>query len=338
VADGDPVSSPKRTLEAATPNAPTVSVIICAYTTNRWDLLVDSVSSVLDQTLPPREVFVCIDHNPELYRRAQAHWRSHSRVRVIENRYGGRLGSARTTAAELASGSLIAFLDDDAAAEPDWLRTLVAAMADPSVVATGGAPLPIFSRPRPRWIPLECDWVFGCAYRGLPESTAPVRHVIGASMCVRREELHAIGYFHSDDHDDMDMCHRLLHNYADRQILYVPDAVVHHYVHPERLTWSYFWRRCFSVNRGKVGAFAGMGAARNLRAERQFVRRSLRTGVYAGFKEWGSGDVGGLWRALSLVAGIVLAAVGYGFGHVELAGRRLIGGVPLSPPSPDEKR
>ena len=79
------------------------------------------------------------------------------------------------------------------------------------VVAVGGAPMPEFEGARPRWFPFEFDWVFGCAYSGLPEKQAPLARLIGANMSVRRLALAEIGGFHSDNHDDMDMCHRLMH-------------------------------------------------------------------------------------------------------------------------------
>jgi len=301
---------------------PNVSVIVCAYTLDRWDLLCDSVASVLSQTLVPKELFLSIDHNHELYERCRDRWPDSPpgavpAIRVVENRYDGHLGSARTTAAELATGEFIAFLDDDAAADPDWLERMTEPYADPGVVAVGGQPLPVFSKPRPRWFPRQYDWVFGCSYEGLPTEAAPIRHVIGAAMSVRRADLVAIGYFHSDNHDDMDMCHRLLHHSPSSTILYEPTATVRHFVHENRLTWAYFWRRCFFVNRGKVRAFRQMGAARNLDAERSFARRSLTHGLRTGMREFLGGDVGGLYRSLALCAGLALAGLGYLTGTVE---------------------
>ena len=97
-----------------------------------------------------------------------------------------------------------------------------------------------------------------------------MRHLIGANMSVRRDEMLAVGGFHADDHDDMDLSHRIAHHYGPAAVLYEPRAEVRHYVAPERLTWSYFWRRCFFVNRSKVGAFADMGEAGNIGAELRF--------------------------------------------------------------------
>ena len=47
-----------------------VSVVICAYTMDRWDSLIASVQSSFDQTLAPLEVIVVIDYNDELLERA----------------------------------------------------------------------------------------------------------------------------------------------------------------------------------------------------------------------------------------------------------------------------
>lgn len=301
---------------------PSVSVIICAYTFDRWKLLCGSVDSVLSQTLVPVELFLSIDHNRELFERCQEQWPDTPdgvvpAVRVLENRYDGHLGSARRTGAEQATGEIIAFLDDDATAEPDWLERMLAPYTDPHVIAVGGRPLPVFSKPRPSWFPRQYDWVFGCWYEGLPTETAPIRHVIGAAMSVRRADLVAIGYFHSDNHDDMDMCHRLMHHSPSSVILFEPSAIVHHYVHENRLTWSYFWRRCFWVNRGKVRAFRQMGEAGNLDAERSFAKRSLTEGLRTGLRELAGGDLGGLTRSFALCAGLVLAGLGYLAGAVE---------------------
>jgi cellulose synthase/poly-beta-1,6-N-acetylglucosamine synthase-like glycosyltransferase len=302
-----------------------VSVVICTYTPDRWEQLCAAVDSVLGQTRPPFELLVSVDHNRDLYERCVQRWGDRPPaggvpIRVVENRYPGHLGAARTTASELATGRIIAFLDDDAAAEPDWLEHMVPPFGDPAVVAVGGRPLPVFATARPRWFPAEYDWVFGCAYVGLPPSPAPILRVIGAAMAARRSDLAAIGYFHSDDHDDMDMCHRLLHHSPRGVILYEPRAVVRHHVPPDRVTWSYFWRRCFRVNRGKAGAFRQMGAARNLAAERRFARGALTGGLRQSGHDLVHGDPAGVARAAVLIAGLVLAGTGYTVGWVESLG------------------
>jgi glycosyltransferase involved in cell wall biosynthesis len=48
------------------------SVIICAHTQERWQDLIEAVTSVAQQTLPPHQIVVVIDHNPDMLAQAQA--------------------------------------------------------------------------------------------------------------------------------------------------------------------------------------------------------------------------------------------------------------------------
>jgi glucosyl-dolichyl phosphate glucuronosyltransferase len=301
----------------------TVSVVICAYTEERWPLLLRSAASVQHQNRSPVEIIVCVDHNDSLLERCRQQWGDQPDspsvpIVVLANRYQGRLGSARNSAAEVACGDIVAFLDDDAWADPDWLDRLLSPYDNESVVAVGGAPVPEFEGSRPGWFPFEFDWVFGCAYAGLPEQQAPVARLIGANMSVRRAALAEIGGFHSDNHDDMDMCHRLLHLHPADQIVYEPLARVHHFVPAARTTWGYFWRRCFLVNKGKVAAFRQMEGAGNLSADIGFVGRALSRGVSRGLRQALRGDAWGVARAASILAGIVLAGFGHAAGAWEI--------------------
>jgi len=307
---------------------PSADVVICAYTEDRWDMLCRAVASVQAQSVAPRTVLVCVDHNDALHRRCLERWAEDPRdgrppVRVLRNRFAGRLGSARNTAVEHVTADVVAFLDDDAEAAPTWLETLLQVYEDdPAAVAVGGAPLPNHTIDRPGWFPHEFDWVFGCHYRGLPEELAPVRHLIGASMSVRTDALWSVGGFHSDKHDDMDLSHRVAAAYGAESVLYQPKAQIFHVVHPERLTWSYFWRRCYWINRGKVRAFTDMGDAGNITAELQFARQ-MAASVARELLRGVRGDVDAVRRAGAIVAGLGVAGLGHLRGRLELRTGRL---------------
>jgi hypothetical protein len=159
--------------------------------------------------------------------------------------------------------------------------------------------------------------VFGCVYRGLPETRGTTPRLIGASMSVRREALLTIGGFHSDNHDDMDMCHRLRLRWPSSQLLFEPASVVRHHVPAERLTWRYFWRRCFFVNMGKVAAHRNIEGAGNLHADRAFARRTLLDGTARELRQLARGDVTALARMLVMPIGLALAAAGYAVGTIR---------------------
>jgi GT2 family glycosyltransferase len=303
---------------------PSADVVICTYTLARWQLFARSVESVLAQTVVPRQLIIVVDHNDELLARCEQEWgagRADSTVEilVVANQFAGRLGSARNTALLLACADVIAFLDDDAEAAPDWLERLLAVYTrHPDAVAVGGAPRPNYAAQRPSWFPPDFDWVFGCHYRSLPDRLAPVRHLIGASMSVRRSDMLAVGGFHADDHDDMDLSHRIAHQHGSSAVLYEPRAQVHHYVSSERLTWSYFWRRCFYVNRSKVGAFADMGEAGNIGAELRFCAGVL-LGLGPALVAALCGRPERLVQVLVALVAVALAGSGFVAGRVQRA-------------------
>jgi cellulose synthase/poly-beta-1,6-N-acetylglucosamine synthase-like glycosyltransferase len=308
--------------------APSADVVICTYTLDRWELIVRAVESVLDQTVLPQQLIIVVDHNDDVVARCQAEWgagRAGSPVEIVvaASQFPTRQASSRNTGLLLARADIVSFLDDDAAAEPDWLERLLAVYAtNPAAVAVGGAPLPNYGAPRPSWIPPEFEWVFGCHYQGLPDQLAPTRHLIGTSMSVRREEMLAVGGFHFDEFDDMDLSHRIAHAHGEAAVLYEPRARVHHHVPPERMTWSYFSRRCFSVNRKKVAALVDMRESGNIGAELRFgvgVLLALVPALLAAV----IGRPQRLRQQLVAVAGVVLAGTGYVTGRVHRAlGRR----------------
>jgi glucosyl-dolichyl phosphate glucuronosyltransferase len=290
-------------------------------------------------------LILCIDHNQELLERCEERWGQQNSpagfpIRVIPNRFaqddGGtgvhakahgskrRFGAgwARNSGAEIAQGDVLVFMDDDAAAEPDWLEHLLAPYRDLSTVAVGGAPLPLYETGRPPWFPSNFDWVFGCAYEGMPTELGPLAHLIGANLSVRREAFEEIGGFHSIDFDDLDLCMRVAAEYPEKRVLYEPRAIVHHYVPAERVTWRYFWRRCFYVNREKVEAFAEMGHAANIRAEREFVGRAVTTQVKVNLRQVLAGRWVGFTRLGAMSVGLFMAGIGHVTGRVQLYVRK----------------
>jgi glycosyltransferase involved in cell wall biosynthesis len=328
-------------MHLTSPDAPTATVIIPAYTVDRWRLLSAAVESVHAQTRPPIELILCIDRNPDLLERCQTRWgddasaagfpirvipnrfdqteegeRSHVKAHGAKRRFGA--GWSRNSGAERAHGDVLVFLDDDAWADPDWLEFLLDPYLDPRTVAVGGAPLPEYETGRPGWFPANFDWVFGCAYEGMPRELAPLGHLIGANLSVRRDAFNDIGGFHSIDFDDLDLCMRVAARFPDRRMLYEPRAVVHHYVPAERVSWHYFWRRCFFVNFEKVEAFAEMGGAANIRAEREFVFRAMTKQVVSELRDVLRGKWVGFLRLAAMIVGVAMAGAGHSSGRFRL--------------------
>jgi glycosyltransferase involved in cell wall biosynthesis len=304
------------------PALPTLTVAVCAYTTRRWADLGAALDSLRHQQHPPEEVLLVVDHCPELAVRAEL---ARPDVRVIANQEARGLSGARNTAVAHAHGEVIAFLDDDAVAEPDWTGRLLAGYRDPAVLGVGGLVRPRWEGGRPAWFPPEFDWVVGCSYRGLPEHAAPVRNFIGANMSFRRAELVAAGGFRSElgrvgnrplGCEETELCLRLSAAHPGRELRYDPAAAVRHHVPPTRARWGYFRARCYAEGRSKATVARFAGADRALASERGYLRATLPRALARDLRP------GRLRLVGAICAGTGATALGYLRGRLaDLAGR-----------------
>jgi glycosyltransferase involved in cell wall biosynthesis len=311
---------------------PSVSVVICAYTEERWDDLTAAVASVQAQTRPPAEILVVVDHNPALLARAAARWPGPGgglRPRLLENEARRGLSGARNSGVAAAGGEVVAFLDDDAAAAPDWLDRLAVRYADRSVLGVGGAIEPLWLGGRPRWFPDEFDWIVGCTYRGMPRGVAPVRNLIGCNMSFRREVFDGAGGFRSEvgrigalplGCEETELCIRVRQRWPESRLLYDPAAAVRHRVPARRGGWRYFRARCYAEGLSKATVARLVGAGDGLASERTYTLRTLPQGVARGLRDAVlRRDATGFGRAGAIVLGLGFTAAGYLQGSVAPA-------------------
>jgi GT2 family glycosyltransferase len=309
-----------------------ISVVICAYTEARWADLCAAVESVQRQTRLPREVIVVVDHNPSLLERARRPW---SGVVVIENGQARGLSGARNSGLAAARGAVVAFLDDDAVAAPDWLERLGAGYADENILGVGGAVEPQWwNGQRPGWFPEEFDWVVGCTYRGMPLTLAPVRNFIGCNMSLRREVFAEVGGFRMGigrldalpfGCEETELCIRVGQRWPRGRLLFQPLAKVSHRVPAARSRWSYFCSRCYAegISKAQIAQFTGLQAG--LSSERRHVAQALPLGVMRSLGQaWARRDGAGVLRAGAIVAGLAIAAAGFFRARLSLGLRRRI--------------
>ena len=307
-----------------------VSVVICAYTEERWQELCAAIASVQSQTLPPCDIIVVIDHNPALLACARD---TFTGVLVIDNHEPRGLSGARNSGLAIAQGAVVAFMDEDATAAPDWLAQLTAAYADQSVWGVGGSIEPRWPGNRPRWFPAEFDWVVGCTYRGLPQTTAQVRNLIGCNMSFRREVFGLLAGFrggigrvgtHPVGCEETEVCIRLKQRQPQSRLLYEPRARVFHHVSAQRACWRYFVARCYYEGISKAAVARLVGSADGLSSERDYTLRVLPRGVRHSLAAALHGDASGLGRALAIVCGLLATALGYARGQITLrSGKQL---------------
>jgi GT2 family glycosyltransferase len=303
----------------------TLSVVICAFSTQRWPRLQAAVASVAAQSVAA-EVVVVIDHNDELLTLAT---NTFVDATVVPNHEPRGVSGARNSGVWHSVGSVVVFLDDDAAAAPGWLARFRDHYADPAVMGVGGAVLPDWDGPEPTWLPAEFWWVLGCTYVGLPTQIAPVRNFVGANMSYRRSVLDKVGGFvdslgrignRTVGCEETELGIRARRAFPESRFIHDPAALVHHAVGRERLTWGYFWHRCWAEGRSKAVVSAIAGADDALESERRYIRRVLPRAVVAGLR---IGPVRGGWqRAGAVIAGLAITSAGYGYGLMRSAAIR----------------
>jgi GT2 family glycosyltransferase len=301
-----------------------IAVIICAYTEERWDDLVAAVASLRLQTLLPSEIIIVIDHNKRLFERARAQFAD---ATVVENKAARGLSGARNTGLEMTHGDLIAFLDDDAEAAPDWLERLCDCSTDPKVLGVGGTVVPRWLGKRPNWFPSEFYWVVGCTYQHIPSQPIVVRNPYGGCTCIKQEVFQTIGGFREGigrigtvpmGGEETELSIRATQHWPEKVFLYEPRALIYHRIPAQRARWRYFLSRCYAEGISKATITKFVGVKDSLSSERAYTTQMLPRGVCKGITDTLlRRDLSGLLRAGAIIAGLVTTTAGYVKGSLK---------------------
>jgi glycosyltransferase involved in cell wall biosynthesis len=206
----------------------TISVVVC--TLNRCASLKRALEGLAEQTFRQFEVIVV--NGPSSDSTAELLSGYPVRVGTCSEAHVSR---SRNVGVRMAVGDVIAFLDDDAVPEPDWLEQLAGAYEDPTVAAAGG---PVFDVPlgQIKWAICTCTREGGVninseppAERYLGRGADPFLYLTGCNMTLRRSALRRAGGFNPElpyCYDDAEICMRVVD--AGARIAWVEAALVRH--------------------------------------------------------------------------------------------------------------
>ncbi|QSW99648.1 glucosyl-dolichyl phosphate glucuronosyltransferase [Haloterrigena alkaliphila] len=232
-----------------------VSVVICTYAMERYDVFSECVDSVLSQTYDPLEVVLVVDGNDEVFERVQNDYSDLDDVVLHCNDRNQGISYSRTRGAEIATGDVVAFIDDDAVAEDDWVAELARVYEETDALAVGGHVAPDWVTEKPDFFPAEFYWLVGCDERGMGEHMEELRNTYGSNISFRREVFLNVGGYdentgrHGDRHvqaHEAPVCIRIANKYG-KGVIYNTDAVVHHKLFDYRgdfrwLVFRSFWQ------------------------------------------------------------------------------------------------
>ena len=176
-------------------------------------------------------------------------------VRVLHERRKGK--SASLNAGIAAShADYIGLIDDDEELAPDWLQVAERALDAREYDFIGGPAVLKPLKETPAWLPPGYPAILGSSEGG----PAPVSYgpgfpgiLMGGNAVISRALLQAVGPYCTSlgprpdrrlcSSEDEDMYWRLID--AGARGRFLPDLVVHHHVHPDRLRKSYYRSWCF---------------------------------------------------------------------------------------------
>jgi glucosyl-dolichyl phosphate glucuronosyltransferase len=312
----------QKMVSAETERSNSMTIVICAYTDDRWATLCGSIAMVRKQMAFDDELIVVVDHNASLLARCRE---SLGGCTIIPNSRLRGLSGARNTALTQARGSIVVFLDDDAVPLDGWLEALREPYIDGRVYGVGGLTKPHWLTAKPTWFPEEFLWVVGCSHKGLPSGPHRVRNLIGANMSFRKTAFEELGGFVEEmgrigtrplSCEETEFSIRLTQAKPEAALVYYPPAQVEHHVTKKRGSLNYFIGRCWAEGLSKAEVSRRVGSSSALSAERDYTSRVLPRGIWRGISETAMGDPWGIIRSSAILLGLIVTTAGYCVGTV----------------------
>lgn len=264
-----------------------VSIILCTYSIERYDDFVDAINSLLNQSYNNFEIIIVVDGSSESYEKIveeiEPDHRNHI-TKVILNNTNMGLSASRNNGIAVADGDVIAFFDDDAVADKEWLKELLRMYEEYDAIAAGGKILPYWIGSKPDFLPEEFYWLIGATHKGFGEGIREVRNTFGSNVSFKADVLRESCGFRNVmgvkgkgllQGEETELCERMRNKFG-KGVIYNPDAIVHHKVPPERLRMRFLLRRAFWQGYSK-GVMEEMGY--RLEEEGAFLK-NLVSGIF----------------------------------------------------------
>lgn len=298
----------------------TVAVVIPTF--NRPGRVVDCLRHLGQQSRRPERIVV-VDSSSDSETRDAL--RAFPDVVYVRNPLGrGHTAESRAIGVSLCAEDVIAFLDDDANARPDWLVELVRRYDDPSIDGVGGSALNGYTGERDEGIGsigrLLPDGRLTGFFAADPGRDVDVDHLLGANMSFRRRVIDSVGGIHGGYpgtclREESDLALRV--RKRGGRLVYTPDAVVDHlpgeYAKGKRFDRRYVYfanrntivlfSRVYGIGSPIVGRYLSL-ASREVLSELRRSVGALGSASRVGPTTTARTMVGGATRAAAVAGGV----------------------------------
>jgi glycosyltransferase involved in cell wall biosynthesis len=253
--------------------SPKISAIICTHNRDRYLGL--AIDSLLQQDLDNFEILVIDNASTDTTRAVVEARLSDPRLRYVHESTLG-LSAARNRGAQESQAPILAYLDDDAIATPQWLSHLVKSYEQDDKLAIAGGKVTLIwtdGMMPPSWLSEALAGNLGAYDLGnqIVAIEQPGLTPRGLNYSIRRTFLDQVGGFDLKlgrvgknllSNEELHMTELAL----DRgwHVTYLPEALVAHHVAPERVKQAWFlergwWQGISECYREQLSGQAGVG-------------------------------------------------------------------------------
>ena len=234
---------------------PLLSIIVTSYTLDRLQDVQELLDSLQAQSYQNTEIVLVGEGDAELCDkiRAYAESRNIANLKIVFNHGAPGLSAARDLGVRHSRAEIVAFIDDDAVAFPDWAEQVVRSFSDETIIGLTGPALPLWIDKKTSWFPEELYWIIGCTGWSQTNGVREVRNVWGMNMAFRRQAFAAAAGFSEDiggvqgkrlHGEEVDLSLRVRKE-TGRRIVYNPGVKVMHKVYGRRLSAKWISKTCY---------------------------------------------------------------------------------------------
>lgn len=222
-----------------------VGIVVCAYTPERWGPLQDAVKSLREQSFDGDiQVVIVVDGDKRLCKLAVDEYGPDDDIVIHCNDENVGVSTSRNNGVERLNRDtdVVAFMDDDAVADREWIERVVTTYEETDAVAVGGRMVAEWIAEEPWYLPEEYYWLVGVNGHQLAAPGEEVRNTFASNISFRYEVFRELDGFadsigRRDDAnlqaEEPELGGRLQEQYG-RGVVYEPDAIVAHKIFPYR--------------------------------------------------------------------------------------------------------
>ena len=307
-----------------------IAVIVCSYDLQRYPQLKEAVESLLNQSHRVDEIIVVISGNSSLREKFNEDFSNYKSVQSVFSEKSLSASGARNKGIRSAKSEILAFTDDDAIADSNWVACLIDTYQKTDAFAVGGKILPIWLTAEPDHLPEEMYWLVGLTHESIfAEEIHELRNTYGPNMSFRRIVFETVGLFNENlsfadkgttyiQGEEPEFGLKMINTFG-KGIVYNPQAIIYHKVPGYKLGYGALFRRSFYQGYTKAIIQKIAKSSNKLGPEKSYLKvilgKYLTARIKSLFTE--TGRISQIKKIFVLLTSVACVGAGYIFGQLR---------------------